>query len=179
MCLSLKSGSWDQMPSDLQQIFHSIVAKQPFRASSYFFNELVLNHNKESKKFLLYPRFLMRCIIAELGNDIVAGPKSDFKGLGSQIFARHNKQAIQADDVQGEPEPLPKEPTSSTPSKPQKAKQPKQQKSKKPSKPKKTTQGDEMPEDVNVHSALEKAPIETSSQLVATSQPANTAPNIF
>ena len=46
MCLSPKSGSWDQMPFDLQHIFHSIVAKQPFRASSYFFNELVLNHNK-------------------------------------------------------------------------------------------------------------------------------------
>ena len=33
-----------------------------------------------------------------------------------------------------------------------------------------------MPEDVNVHSAFEKAPTATSSQLVATSQPANTAP---
>ena len=33
-----------------------------------------------------------------------------------------------------------------------------------------------MPEDVNVHSALEHAPTETSFQLVATSQPADTAP---
>ena len=169
MCLSPKYGSWDQMPFDLQQIFHSIVAKQPFRASVYFFNELILNHNKKTKKFLLYPRFLMRCTIAELGDDIVAGPKTDFKGLGSQFFSRHNKPAIQADDNQGEPQPVPKEPTSSTPSKTKKAKQPKKQNSSNPSKPKKTTQDDEIPEDVNVHSALEHAPTETSSQLVATS----------
>ena len=107
----------------------------------------------------------MRCIIAELGDDIVAGPKTVLKGLGSQVFARHNKPAIQADDDQGEQEPAPKEPTSS------KLPTPKKQKSTKPSKPKKTTQGDEMPKAVNVQSALQTKPTETSSQLPATSQP--------
>ena len=51
MCLSPKTAGWDQMPSDLQQIFHSIVANQPFRASTYLFNELVINHIKKSLSF--------------------------------------------------------------------------------------------------------------------------------
>ena len=78
------------------------------------------------------------------------------------MFARHNKPAIQADDDQGEQEPVPKEPTSSNLT-PKKAKQPQKQNCTKPSKPKKTTQDDEMAEDVNVQSALVKATTKTSS----------------
>ena len=50
MCLSPKTGSYDQMPSTFQPIFHSIVNETNFRASKLFFNELVLHHNNTKKK---------------------------------------------------------------------------------------------------------------------------------
>jgi len=145
MCLSPKTAGWDQMPSDLQQIFHSIVTGAKFRASNYFFNEMVINHQKAKNKFLLYPRFLMQCIIEELGDEAILGPKTVSSGLGPQIFARHNTPALLVVGDQ-RAEPNPKEPT---PTIPQKAPKKKSSKVTKPKQPEKATQEDEMPADAS------------------------------
>src|ERR1044071_7479149 len=171
MCLSPKTGSYDQMPSTFQPIFHSIANETNFRASKLFFNELVLHHNNTKKKFLLYPRFIMQCIISELGNEVLVGKTEILKPLTSQAYSRHNKQAAWPEDDQGEPEPVPMEPSSSKPT-PPKAKKPKIQKQK-PTKPKrKAVQEVEMPEQPIVQSALVKDVTETSSQ----SHPSQTPP---
>ena len=168
MCFSPKTGSVDQMPFGLQQVFHSIVNKTPLKISNYFFNEIVLHLQKEdNKKFLLYPRFLMHCILDEVDKELLVGPIEKLRPLTSQVFSRHNTQAFRPDDVQGKQKPVPLEPTSSSP----KSKKPtKKRKLTKPSQPeKKAPQEAEMPEDVNVQSALEQGTTETSSQLDAPS----------
>lgn len=99
MYLSPKTGSYDQMPSTFQPIFHSIINETPFKASKLFFNELVLHHENQKKKFLLYPRFVMQCIIKELGEGILLGESKILKPLTSQVFSSHNKPAtVPADD---------------------------------------------------------------------------------
>ena len=171
MCLSPKTGSYDQMPSTFQPIFHSIVNETNFRASKLFFNELVLHHNNTNKKFLLYPRFIMQCIIKELGDEVLVGKTEILKPLTSQAYSRLNKQVACPEDDQGEPEPVPMEPSSSKPT-PPKAKKPKVQKQK-PTKPKrKAVQEVEMPEQPIVQSAFLKDVTETSSQ----SHPSQTPP---
>src|ERR1043165_8225222 len=129
MCLSPKTRSYDQMPSTFQPIFHSIVNETKFRASALFFNELVLHHLNSKKKFLLYPRFIMHCIIKELGDEVLVGKTTVLNPLTSQSYSRHNKPATWLEDDQGEHTTVPKEPSSSKPS-PKKAKKPKQQKQK-------------------------------------------------
>src|ERR1044071_1112209 len=171
MCLSPKTGSYDQMPSTFQPIFHSIVNETKFRASKLFFNELVLHHLNSKKKFLLYPRFIMHYIIKELGEEVLVGKTTILNPLSSQAYSRHNKPAAWPEDDQGEQEPVPMEPSSSKPT-PPKAKKPKQQKQKPTNPKRKAVQEVEMPELANVQSALDKDVTETSSQ----SHPPQTPP---
>ena len=163
MCLSPKTGSYDHMPCTFQPIFHSIVNETKFRASTLFFNELVLHHLNTKKKFLLYPRFIMQCIIKELGEEVLVGKTTVLNPLTSQAYSRHNKPATWPEDDQGEHTTVPKEPSSSKPS-PKKAKTPKQQKQKPTSLKRKAVQEVEMPKLANVQSALDKDVTETSSQ---------------
>ena len=163
MCLSPKTGSYDQMPSTFQPIFHSIVNETKFRASSLFFNELVLHHLNTKKKFLLYPRFIMHCIIKELGEEVLVGKTTTLNPLSSQAYSRHNKPAAWPEDDQGEQETVPMEPSSSKPS-PKKAKKPKQQKPKPTNLKRKAVQEVEMSDTANVQSALVKDVTKTSSQ---------------
>ena len=167
MCLSPKTGSYDQMPSTFQPFFHCIINETKFKASNVFFNELVLHHQNSKKKFLLYPRFVMQCIIKELGEGVLVGNSSKLNPLTSQVFSRHNKPALMLEDDQGEQATVPMEPTSSKP-KPKKTKKPTQQQSK-PTNPKKTkvVQEVEMPETADVQSALETNVAETSSQPIS------------
>ena len=166
MCLSPKTGSSNQMSYNLQCIFHSIVTKTPFKASAYFFNELVLHHNNTKKTFLLYPRFIMHCIIKELGVQILVGGISKLTPLTSQVYSRHNKPAAQPEDDQEEQTTLPLEPTASKPTYKKPNKTPKQE----PKRTKRTApQEVEIPEVAHVHSALDLHTTETSSQLYSPS----------
>src|ERR1044071_10445912 len=151
------------MPSTFQPIFHSIVNETKFRASTLFFNELVLHHLNTKKKFLLYTRFIMHCIIKEFGEEVLVGKTTILKPLSSQAYSRHNKPAAWPEDDQGEQETVPMEPSSSKPT-PPKAKKPKQQKQKPTNPKRKAVQEVEMPELTNVQSALDKDVTETSSQ---------------
>src|ERR1043165_5519678 len=98
------------MSSTMQPIFHLIINETKYRASSVFFNELVLHHENDKRKFLLYPRFVMQCIIKELGQEVLVGKTTLLNPLSSQAYSRHNKPAVLPEDDQGEHVTVPKEP---------------------------------------------------------------------
>ncbi|GJR29967.1 hypothetical protein Tco_1106199 [Tanacetum coccineum] len=81
-CLSTKSGSWDQFGSPLAIALICLCEGKKFNWSSYIFTGMVNNINN-SKKFLMFPRFLQMILDIETRN---TKPYHAFR-LTSKMFA--------------------------------------------------------------------------------------------
>ncbi|KAD5802650.1 hypothetical protein E3N88_14010 [Mikania micrantha] len=146
-CLSQKSTSWGEMPYDMQYVMYAVLSNKKVNLSQIIFDHLV--HHQKSPKFLLYPRFVMACLFADLNKTCHIAPLTTIKGIDKHVFTRLNTDAKQTDDTKETP--ILGEPASTSSCTPVQVptKRKPSTKASKPKMPKKTVQEDEIPEHVS------------------------------
>ncbi|KAL8225952.1 hypothetical protein R6Q57_018509 [Mikania cordata] len=108
--LSQNSTSWGEMPYDMQYFMYAVLSNDKVNLSKIIFDHLV-THQK-SPKFLLYPRFVMACLFADLNNACHIAPLSTINSIDKQVFTRLNTDPKQTNDT--EDTPILGEPTSTS-----------------------------------------------------------------
>ena len=99
--LSQKSMSWGEMPYDMQYVMYAVLSNEKVNLSQINFDHLV--HHQKSPKFLLYPRFVMACLFADLNKVCHIAPLTTIKVIDKQVFTRLNTDARKMDDTEETP----------------------------------------------------------------------------
>ncbi|GJT00961.1 putative ribonuclease H-like domain-containing protein [Tanacetum coccineum] len=85
-CLSLKSTSWDQIPTNIATVVICLTSNQKYNFSKLIFDGM-LRHLDAKKKFVMYPRFISIFLDKQLLNVHVPLDHFPVNALTSKVFS--------------------------------------------------------------------------------------------
>ncbi|GJV40642.1 hypothetical protein Tco_1419082 [Tanacetum coccineum] len=85
-CLSSKSTSWDQIPTNIATTVICLTSKQKFNFSKLIFNGM-LRHLDATKKFVMYPRFISIFLSNQLKNVPVPLDHFPIHAMTNRVFS--------------------------------------------------------------------------------------------
>ncbi|GJZ93271.1 hypothetical protein Tco_0665336 [Tanacetum coccineum] len=85
-CLSSKSTSWDQIPTNIATAVICLTSNQKYNFSKLIFDGM-LRHLDAKKKFVMYPRFISIFLVKQLANVSVPLDHFPVNTLTSKVFS--------------------------------------------------------------------------------------------
>ncbi|GKC11610.1 hypothetical protein Tco_1008392, partial [Tanacetum coccineum] len=85
-CLSSKSTSWDQIPTNIATAVICLSTNQKYNFSKLIFDGM-LRHLEAKKKFVMYPRFISIFLVRQLDNIFVPLDHFPVNSLTSKVFS--------------------------------------------------------------------------------------------
>ncbi|GKD20424.1 hypothetical protein Tco_1222127 [Tanacetum coccineum] len=105
-CLSSKSTSWDQIPTNIATAIICLATHQVYNFSKLFFDGM-MRHLDAKKKFVMYPRFILVFLTNQLKN--VHVPLDHFPI--NALTTKRRKVQFQKDHLKPQPTPSPTYPS--------------------------------------------------------------------
>ncbi|GJV96622.1 putative ribonuclease H-like domain-containing protein, partial [Tanacetum coccineum] len=85
-CISSKSTSWDQIPTNIATAVICLTSNQKYNFSKLIFDGM-LRHLDAKKKFVMYPRFISIFLVKQLANVSVPLDHFSVNALTSKVFS--------------------------------------------------------------------------------------------